>query len=85
MKTTTTEGKQEASQQVMSKQKPVNKEHRQRTISLIFTADNIAEKKNKGRKCIATGLSRNARMQPQKLRPTNEWRRKEAQHLAHKL
>jgi hypothetical protein len=38
---------------------------RQRRILPIFVADNIAERKKKGRKCIATGLSSNAGMQPQ--------------------
>jgi hypothetical protein len=45
--TTTTIGKQETSQQATSKQQPVNQERRQRTISPIFTADNIAEEKIK--------------------------------------
>ena len=44
---TTTIGKQETSQQAMSKQKQVNQERHQRTISLIFTVDNIAEEKTK--------------------------------------
>jgi hypothetical protein len=42
-KTTTIIGKQETSQQAMSKKKPMNQEHHQRTISPIFIADNIAE------------------------------------------
>jgi hypothetical protein len=74
MKTTTTTttiiGKQENSQQATRKQQPVSQQCRQRTIFSIFTTDNIAEekkrgKKNKiGRKNIITGLLSNAGMQP---------------------